>query len=538
MTVIIFDTRTALHSHASGSLIAFYLLVRPPVFQPVFLWISRLLLVLLFLFPFLAFSHSEDLPEEPPPPDLHWSKEYDVLVIGAGIAGHTAALAASEQGNRVLLIEERAMSEPDFTSSNWLNKTPWAKRNRNVSIDLAAIEQLESLIQTELPITPIDRATIFDRFGKVTLNEEYYNRLSSFFLKGRTAGGFIKIGDLERLLYSATLRLRDEHYWNTSYNQKREPPWWIVPPKTKKRTPRIPVKDYSSGSVTLWVNTRVESIGRDYVYLNTEYGNNPGRKILPIKVKTKIIADGGGSDTLKQLGIQRTQVDGVPSSQWLVANFKTAPNTWGESKIDIRKTPDHPYHRLAFVGDGITTVYASPYSGKFDSRDYEAIIKKTAQMLDVKGLYQNDVDFFESHVNHSSTFVDPKKRIIVVGDALFKHDPMTGFGVTSAVLVSKIIGDFFDWRKKIHGHNLTDESYLALESKLKEVVAMATQQSQRAQLNKLVTRVPLYQLPVSATLRVMQHRQGPIEALDFNICKNFYAPPPIQYRSRPIWTRE
>src|SRR5579862_6393811 len=44
-----------------------------------------------------------------PPDDRHWDKETDLLVIGAGAAGMTAALVGTLEGLQVLLCEKSGM---------------------------------------------------------------------------------------------------------------------------------------------------------------------------------------------------------------------------------------------------------------------------------------------------------------------------------------------------------------------------------------------------------------------------------------------
>ena len=43
---------------------------------------------------------------------LSQTKKWDVIVIGGGLAGYSAALAAHEGGARVLLLEKEASSVP------------------------------------------------------------------------------------------------------------------------------------------------------------------------------------------------------------------------------------------------------------------------------------------------------------------------------------------------------------------------------------------------------------------------------------------
>ena len=48
------------------------------------------------------------------PADRKWDEEVDVIVVGTGIAGTIAAIAAAEKGSKVLMLEK--MSFPGGTS--------------------------------------------------------------------------------------------------------------------------------------------------------------------------------------------------------------------------------------------------------------------------------------------------------------------------------------------------------------------------------------------------------------------------------------
>src|SRR5574341_2225890 len=83
------------------------------------------------------------------PTPKRWDEEYDVVVMGAGAGGMTAALVSAIEGLRTLLIEksDRVGGTTAFSSGSvWIPDNPEQRRNGIAGEAEAAREYLDALV--------------------------------------------------------------------------------------------------------------------------------------------------------------------------------------------------------------------------------------------------------------------------------------------------------------------------------------------------------------------------------------------------------
>jgi len=81
--------------------------------------------------------------------DANWEDEYDVIVLGAGAAGLTAALVSSMEGNRTLLIEksEQIGGTSAFSSGTvWIPNNSYQRHSGITADDKEALVYLDALV--------------------------------------------------------------------------------------------------------------------------------------------------------------------------------------------------------------------------------------------------------------------------------------------------------------------------------------------------------------------------------------------------------
>lgn len=415
-------------------------------------------------------------------------REIDILIIGAGPTGIAAAIEAAAQGARVGIIEHR--SHADDTLHLYKNHS-WASRDRYISLDEEAVKNIIIYLESHLPdFTPFTQLSIYDNYGRAILKGQTYRKITRFLKLNRHIGGFIKLKDLEQWLWFAAARLTQ---LNSAQRFEKYPGLDAAHVPQKIR-----------GGVFTMFDSVVTDLTGKFVLVKNNAGITESFSPLAI-----VIADGANSETLKWLEMKRVPIEGMPTSEWLVASFKSEPGSKGESKFDFRRDDAHPFFGIALVTADITTVYCSPHAGSFAEVDQEAIIKETARRMDVRGIYQNDVTFFSGQVDRSEKTHVRVLRAVIAGDALHKFDPFTGFGVSSAIYGVKSIGRFVEKILKSKGDNI-DQIFSEYDSDMQKELEIHLKQNRQAQILKWFAKTKWIQkvIPFSALVNTYDRLFG------------------------------
>ncbi len=345
--------------------------------------------------------------------------DYDYIIQGAGPAGLSAALELRNAGAKnILIIEKRELGEgkfrifpegdlEEFIPTNQ-NQNLWATRKRIIAFDRKALERMKEL-GVRFPYKSIKGMHLHSE-----TQESVY-----FPLKGLRAAAIraylgrdfvaaLSISDLEKGLLEKAFK--DPHI------------------------------DFMFGAET--------DIKRDSVLIN-----NSGNQRL-ITYKNLIFASGTRAEfeeIEKEPLLEETQY-------FVVGNFYSPSYLRSANEQGYHITLDtnidgHKFFQLALdAGAEFVTVYAS------DSKpiqNQKEVILKVAKNLGIRGDLKGEVQNFTSSPASSTSLYDIIKtprggHIILIGDALFSHDPLTGAGTAIALRTSQVLGESLDSNKNFN----------------------------------------------------------------------------------------
>lgn len=309
--------------------------------------------------------------------------DYDVVVIGAGPSGLSAAVAAARAGAKVLVLEKRGED--------------WGSRQRLVGVDREAIQDAQVLAGRPIPFAWIENFVAFTEFGRQSVSAGRTSSLGLGLILNREFGGAIPIGEFERRMLNAARELGVTVQFESEAVQ-------IQP-----RAVTFKLKDQTQ-----------QTLQSRYI----------------------VLATGKRRDLLYPHGFE-VQGLGLPESTWLVANFKADAEA-GNYLIETRNMRDHPYIGLTLSWNGTASVYARHHEGR-PRGDFAQIVKESARRVGISPLgYENDVSEFTNRPDRLNRFSDASTGVLVVGDAARKGEPYSGIGVTLAVRDAVLLRRFFE----------------------------------------------------------------------------------------------
>ncbi len=336
-------------------------------------------------------------------------RNYDLIVLGAGPAGLATAMAAAQEGARVLIVEQRALDPSVFdspTAVEFLNefvsrflipyeqtvseRNVWSgpeARSRNISLDRSALSQLRAW-DVDFLASPLSHMT----FRSNPETESRLPLVEPATPNERRLGGTTNLGGLERSMLLSALD-------------------------------KYPGIEFVFGS-------KLETDdGKLQLSVSLQDGQT---QTLSIDAPIVAVAEGKHSGTLRNLSIERFEAEDTQQIV-SVANYAVQnPENLGEFVFAL------PADGLAIRHGGIATIYALIEPGA----EAQAGIDKVIRRLGIIGDQLAPAQEFVSIASQAREyFVKTSDRVfLVVGDAASTVSPATGYGVTKALEHAVVVG--------------------------------------------------------------------------------------------------
>jgi 2-polyprenyl-6-methoxyphenol hydroxylase-like FAD-dependent oxidoreductase len=325
--------------------------------------------------------------------------DFDIVVVGAGPAGLTAALAAQSEGQKVLVVEKRSYAD-------------WGLRDNIIAIDRDIPELVKQMGIPDFPISPLRRYRVYNRLNGLGENIIENNPLSFGTVRtaiNRNFGGTVKLGEIERHLLSLAQQKNIEVRFETTLES---------------------------------IDTLTHS---DQTSLTTIHGE---------RITTRFVVDASGakSQILSMFNVPRKAASGLRAGPIMaaVAHFKLSHNLAdGEYRLMMNASSAHPFYNLALIRGSEATLYISPESGLLPT-DLSAPIEQARRNLKIDGVQISEPQAFEVSVDSPDKYIVGHNRtIFILGDAAHKADPLTGAGVSTAMRDSLYLKNFLSESNRI-----------------------------------------------------------------------------------------
>ncbi|MBO6704375.1 MAG: FAD-dependent monooxygenase [Pseudomonadales bacterium] len=322
--------------------------------------------------------------------------DYDVIIAGAGPSGLTAALHASLQGKKTLVLEKRAKLS---------RRNEESRRFQAVIVDEQTLTNLHNI---GLPITeeifhPIDEA--FFQTGEEPALPISYHKMN-LRRSGRSSCDLNELAFRRKIVAIASINDIESHLTDRANE---------------------------TANVTINYNVDVSSIETSYdrVELRSDKGTFTSHRL--------VIADGANSDIagcLKLLGIRKKRHE--RSVNIAIARF---PKTYESGTLLIRETPSEALRHTAVFGLANETVLYTNYPGS-SQISIECHIENVARKLGILAEMLAPPLSIRQQTSFA-TNVAPHERVCVIGDAALSGTAIMGVylnkGIFDAVAFSRLL---------------------------------------------------------------------------------------------------